>query len=639
MSDPSSRRKLTAILSADVVGYSSLMAANEAATVETLKSYRDIIARLVVRRGGRVINAPGDALLAEFPSAVEAVQAAIEIQKSLEGHNIDLEADRRMQFRIGVNLGDVIEEADGTIYGDGVNIAARMEALAEGGGVCISSTIYDAVEGKLSYGFDFLGEQQVKNISKPVRVYRVRAEPRPPSPRPRSKRSVRWQIALPALVLILSLGALGAWLYRDRWMPAPEGAAEHPVLGLPNSPAIAVLPFVNVSGDPKQEYFSDGLTEDIMTELSRASRDLRVLARNTTFQYKGKAVDVPKLGRELGAGYVLEGSVRRVDDGLRVTAQLIDTQTGSNVWADRFDRKLADIFLVQDEIVSQIVAEIAGSYGAVERNEAKAAARKSPEEIRAYDLVLRAREATQWDWTSETFGAARRALQQAVALDPTNAQARRQLAWLGLVGWIFRVDATPTAPQDIIAEATKAVQLDPADPRARMVAASGYFFAKQLDLFEHEADQSLALAPYDAEILATLGCMFSSMGHRQRGVALVTKANALNPDAAVGWYHSTIYTADYLNGDYRHALEVTRQNREHDTFYAHIEYTPIYGQLGMKQEALDIWHKLQAEVPGASADTFANWWRLWNFSDGEIAKLMDGVYKSGVLGAEAKPSL
>ena len=639
MSDPSSRRKLTAILSADVVGYSSLMAANEAATVETLKSYRDIIARLVVRRGGRVINAPGDALLAEFPSAVEAVQAAIEIQKSLEGHNIDLEADRRMQFRIGVNLGDVIEEADGTIYGDGVNIAARMEALAEGGGVCISSTIYDAVEGKLSYGFDFLGEQQVKNISKPVRVYRVRAEPRPPSPRPRSKRSVRWQIALPALVLILSLGALGAWLYRDRWMPAPEGAAEHPVLGLPNSPAIAVLPFVNVSGDPKQEYFSDGLTEDIMTELSRASRDLRVLARNTTFQYKGKAVDVPKLGRELGARYVLEGSVRRVDDGLRVTAQLIDTQTGSNVWADRFDRKLADIFLVQDEIVSQIVAEIAGSYGAVERNEAKAAARKSPEEIRAYDLVLRAREATQWDWTSETFGAARRALQQAVALDPTNAQARRQLAWLGLVGWIFRVDATPTAPQDIIAEATKAVQLDPADPRARMVAASGYFFAKQLDLFEHEADQSLALAPYDAEILATLGCMFSSMGHRQRGVALVTKANALNPDAAVGWYHSTIYTADYLNGDYRHALEVSRQNREHDTFYAHIEYTPIYGQLGMKQEALDIWHKLQAEVPGASADTFANWWRLWNFSDGEIAKLMDGVYKSGVLGAEAKPSL
>jgi adenylate cyclase len=635
MSDPSSRRKLAAILSADVVGYSSLMAANEAATVETLKSYRDIIARLVVRRGGRVVNAPGDALLAEFPSAVEAVQAAIEVQKSLEGHNIELEPARRMQFRIGVNLGDVIAEADGTIYGDGVNIAARMEALAEGGGVCISSTIYDAVEGKLSYGFDFLGEQQVKNIVKPVRVYRVRAEPRPPLARPPSKRSMRWQIAVPALALLM-LGAVGAWLYRDRWMPAPEIAAEHPVLNAFNGPSMAVLPFVNLSGDANQEYFSDGLTEDLITQLSRASRDLRVLARNTAFQYKGKAVDVSKLGRELGVRYVLEGSVQRTENDLRVAAQLIDTQTGAHVWANRFDRKIADIFLVQDEIISQIVGGIAGSYGAIERNEAKAAARKSPEQIQAYDLVLRARAAIQWDWTSETFGAARQALQQAIALDPTNSQARRELAWLGLIGWIFRVDATPVAPQDIIAEATKAVQLDPDDARARMVAAMGYFFAKQLDLFKREADQALTLAPYDAELQATLGCMFSSMGDRQRGVALVTKANALNPDAAAGWYHSTIYTADYLNGDYRHALEVTRQNPQNDTFFAHIEYTPIYGQLGMKQEALDIWHKLQAQVPGASADTFANWWRLWNFSDGEIAKLMEGVYKSGVLGVEAK---
>src|SRR4249919_1810413 len=212
MADPSSRRKLAAILSADVVGYSRLMAVDEAATVETLKAYRDIITRLVARRGGRVVNAPGDALLAEFPSAVEAVQAAIEVQKALEGQNIQLEADRRMQVRIGVNLGDVIEEADGTIYGDGVNIAARMEALAEGGGVCISSIVYDAVEGKLSFGFDFLGEQQVKNIAKPVRVYRVRAEPKPSSVRPRSKRRMQWHIALPALALILlSLGAVGAW--------------------------------------------------------------------------------------------------------------------------------------------------------------------------------------------------------------------------------------------------------------------------------------------------------------------------------------------------------------------------------------------------------------------------------------------
>ena len=233
MADPSSRRKLAAILSADVVGYSRLMASDEAATVETLKSYRDIIARLVVRHGGRVVNAPGDALLAEFPSAVEAVQTAVEARKSLEGYNIDLEPERRMQFRIGVNLGDVIEDADGTIYGDGVNIAARMEALAEGGGVCISSTVYDAVEGKLAFGFDFLGEQQVKNIAKPVRVYRVRAEPKPASAPPRSKHRLRWQIAVPVLALIVALGAVGAWRYRDLWAPAPEGPAEDPVLALP----------------------------------------------------------------------------------------------------------------------------------------------------------------------------------------------------------------------------------------------------------------------------------------------------------------------------------------------------------------------------------------------------------------------
>jgi adenylate cyclase len=354
MADPSSRRKLAAILSADVVDYFRLMAANEAVTVETLKSYRDIITRLVVRRGGRVINAPGDALLAEFPSAVEAVQAAIEIQQSVEGHNIELEADQRMQFRIGVNLGDVIEEPDGTIYGDGVNIAARMEALRRR--LHLLHRLRRC-RRQLALGFDFLVEHQVKNIAKPVRVYRVRAESKSPSARPRSKRRMQWQIAVPVLSLVLLLvGAAGAWLYRDLWMPTPEGAAEHTVLGAPNGPAIAVLPFVNLSGDPQQEYFSDGLTEDLMTALSRASSDLRVLARNTTFQYKGEAVDVPKLGRELGVRYVLEGSVRRADDGLRITAQLIDTQTGAHIWADRFDRKMADIFLVQDEIVSQIVA-------------------------------------------------------------------------------------------------------------------------------------------------------------------------------------------------------------------------------------------------------------------------------------------
>ena len=463
------------------------------------------------------------------------------------------------------------------------------------------------------------------------------ADEPPSSARPWLKNLTRWQMALPALALLLLLSALGTWHYRNPTVPAPERTAENPVVEAPKGPAIAVLPFVNLSGDPKQEYFSDGLTEDILTELSRA-RDLRVLARNTTFQYKkGKAVDVMKLGRELKARYVLEGSIQRTGDRLRVSAQLIDTETGSHVWADRYDREMADVFVVQDEIVNRIVAKIAGSYGAIENTEAKSVARKNLEQIQAYDLVLRARDVMHWYWTSETFRTARAALNQAIALDPSNAQARRELAWLAVVGWVFQLDETPEPAQEITAQATKAVQLDPADARARMVAASAYFFTKQLDLFAHETDQALALAPYDAEIVAALACMISSAGDHQRGVALAKKANALNADAARGWYHSTVYTAYYLDGDYARALEVARQNTQQEMFYSYLEIIPIYGQLGMKQEALEAWHNLRKDLPSPSAQTFENWWRLWNIRDEEVAKLMDGVYKSGVLGVDAKP--
>ena len=444
-----------------------------------------------------------------------------------------------------------------------------------------------------------------------------------------SKRRMRWQTTVPVLALILILGAIGAWLTRDLWGPTPEGAAEHPV--------IAVLPFANLSDDPKQEYFSDGLTEDLMTELSRASRDLRVLARNTTFQYKGKAVYIPKLGRELGARYVLEGSVRRTDDRLRVMAQLIETQTGAHVWADRFEREMADVFLVQDEIVSQIVAKIAGNFGVIDINEARSATRKNPNEIRAYDLVLRAQNVMHPEYSQETFSAAKDMLLQAIALDPLNARARRELAYLAVIGWVFRFDETPVPPQEITALASKAVQLDPADARAHMVAATAYFFTKQLDLFEREAQQAMALAPFDGEILATLGHLIASSGQWQRGVALAKKANELNADAAVGWYHAAMYYDYYLQRDYEHALEFRRLHVDQQAMHAYIEYIPVYGQLGRKQEAQENWRKLLADVPGASAETFEAWYHLWNMRDEDIAKLMDGVTKSGVLEAEAKP--
>jgi adenylate cyclase len=444
----------------------------------------------------------------------------------------------------------------------------------------------------------------------------------------------RWRIAVPALGLAALVAVAGAWFTRDLWAPAPERAPANAVLDVPKGPAIAVLPFVNLSGDPKQEYFSDGLTEDILTELSRA-RDLRVLARNTSFRYKGKAVDASKLGRELKVRYVLEGSVQRSNDRLRVTAQLIDTETDSHIWADRYDRELADVFLVQDEIVSEIVAKIAGGYGIIESSEAKSAARKSPEQIQAYDLVLRAREVMQSDWNRETFRSAKESLRKAIALDPLNARALRQMAWLAVIGRAFRFEETPMPPEEIIAQANKAVQLDPADARARMVAASAYFYNGQLDLFEQEAKAAMALDPYDAEILAIFGYMVAISGQWQRGVALAEKANALNADAAAGWYHTTMYLDSYLHGDYQRALELIRQDPGRQSAYLYVGCISIYGELGRKQQALENWRKLLAEQPDWSAESFETWWRTRNMRDEDIAKLMDGVYKSGVLGVEA----
>ena len=457
---------------------------------------------------------------------------------------------------------------------------------------------------------------------------------RPPSARPWSDRFTRWQSAAPAFALILILAAVGAWLYRDLRGATPEATGKDPALTVLNDPAVAVLPFINLSGDPKQDYFSDGLTEDILTALSRA-RDLRVLARNTTFQYKGLAVDVSKLGRELRVRYVLEGSIQRSGDRLRVTAQLIDTETGSHIWADQFDREMADIFLVQDEIVSQIVTKIAGGYGVIEASEFNTAVRKSPDQVQAYDLVLRAHY-LMTDVNRENFGLAKDALRQAIVLDPLNARAHREETWQNAMGAVMHLEKPPVPLHEIAVQAAKAVQLNPADARAHMVAAFAYFFDKQHDLFEHEAEQAMALAPYDAEILATLGDLIASSGDWQRGVALVTKANALNADAASGWYQFTMYKDYYVKGDYERALEILRQDPEKGSIFKYIYYIAVYGQLGRKQDALENWRKLRTDERDWTAASFENWYRMWNMRDQDIAKMMDGVYKSGVLEVDAK---
>ena len=543
MTDPSSRRKLAAILSADVVGYSRLMAANETATVETLKSYRDIIARLVVRRGGRVVNAPGDALLAEFPSAVEAVQAAVEIQKSLEGHNIELESDRRMQFRIGVNLGDVIEEADGTIYGDGVNIAARMEALAEGGGVCISSTVYDAVEGKLSFGFDFLGEHQVKNIAKPVRVYRVRAEPKPMSARPRAKRRMQWQIAVPALAVILMLlGAVGAW----RWS-SPS------VLPLFDKASIAVLPFENIGNDPKWDRFADGITEDIIADLSH-SKDLIVIARNSTEVYKGKPIDIRQIGRDLNVKYVLEGSIQSMGERIRVNAQLIEAASGSHIWSERYDRPVDDLFAVQNDVTQRIAATLSGYEGAVAEAERRLLRRKPPTSLTAFDTYLLAMEAKH-KVTKEGLIQAEGLFRKALELDPQLARA-----YVGLVDVYFYLIDLGLAPSVEEARskqmeaAEKAVQLDPNDGKTHLALGITYANLGKLEQAAAEIARAETLAPSDADVLLIIAWTIPALGESGRAVSLAEQALKLNPHYP-DWYNQGLSYVFYFGEQYDKAVK------------------------------------------------------------------------------------
>jgi adenylate cyclase len=406
------KRKLTAILSADVEGYSRLMSEDEKGTVHTLNAYREVITGLIQHHRGRVVDAPGDNVLAEFASVVDTVECAVQIQKELKTRNADSPENRRMEYRIGVNLGDVIEDGE-RILGDGVNIAARLESLSEAGGICISGTAYDQVENKLSLGYEYLGEQAVKNIAKPIRVYRVLMEPEAAGKvfGEKKVKPKQWQRATIGLMvaLIVVIVAAVIWKLNTPSAPQPEvtskekittpqlekpsatippsaevapkekiavpksekvskratppppkeevASREKMAFPLPDVPSIAVMPFVNMSGDPKQEFFSDGITEEIITALSKVSY-LFVISRQSTFSYKGKPVKVKQVSEELGVQYVLEGSVQRSADRIRINAQLIDALTGRHIWAERYERDLKDLFALQDEMTLRILNAI-----------------------------------------------------------------------------------------------------------------------------------------------------------------------------------------------------------------------------------------------------------------------------------------
>jgi adenylate cyclase len=425
------KRKLSAILSADVKGYSRLMEDDELSTVRTLEAYREMLAGIIRNYGGRVVDSPGDNVLAEFASVVDALECAVEIQKGLKTKNEDLPENRRMVFRIGINLGDVIEEGE-RIYGDGVNIAARIESLAEGGGICISGTAFDHVEGKLGLEFKYLGEQSVKNIRKPVRVYRVKI-----------KDSV-----------------------------ADIGVRQE--LPLPDKPSIAVLPFVNMSGDPEQVYFVDGIVDDIIAELSRFPY-IFVIARTTSFAFKDKSVDIRQVGRELGVRYVLEGSVRRISDRVRITAQLIEAETGKHVWAERYDRDLEDIFSVQDEITGQVVGSIHPEVLSAEMQRAR---ERPLESLDVWNYAVRARLHVL-RLTQEDNAEAKRLFGKALELDPNYVPALAFLVYSHICDVLYGWSQAP--PQSITQArrlAQQAVSLDKNDPWVQCALGLTEFIAK-----------------------------------------------------------------------------------------------------------------------------------------------------------------
>jgi adenylate cyclase len=538
MAEKGFKRKLAAILSADVKGYSRLMGENEDATVSTLTAYREIMTTLINKHQGRVVDSPGDNLLAEFTSVVNAVRCAVKTQDELKIRNDVLPENRKMQFRIGVHLGDVIVEGE-RIYGDGVNMAARIEGLAEGSGISISGTVYDSIENKLDLNYKFQGEHTVKNIKKPVRVYRVR------------KKS--------------SITVSGD----DREYK------------LPDRPSIAVLPFVNISGDPEQEYFSDGITEDLITDLSKVS-GLFVIARNSVFTFKGMAVKVKELGKKLGVRYVLEGSVRKAGNRVRITAQLVDASTEGYLWAERYDRDLIDIFSLQDEVTQKIVAALTVK---LTEDEQERLLQKDTNNLEAYDYNLRGLESI-YRWTKESMAEARQMLEKAINIDPEYASAYSNLGKCHWADWANGWSQDPQSLEQAFELSQRAIALDDSLTSARVVLSDVYLWKKLHDQAIAVIERAVKLNPNCADAIEQQGEILIWAGRPQEGMELVRKAMRLNPIYPV-WYLWNLGHAYFFADQHEEAIEIFKRALiiNPDFLPVHLILALIYAEKGCKEEA------------------------------------------------------
>ena len=582
------KRKITAIMSSDVVGYSKLMGDDEAATVKTLEVYKSVMSALIDQHRGRVIDSPGDNMLSEFASVVDAVQCAVAIQKELNSRNAELPENRKMRFRIGINLGDVIQEED-RIYGDGVNIAARLEALADPGGICVSKTAFDHIETKLPLGYEFLGEQEVKNIAKPVGAYRVVMEPRVTVadvkekeeekviPFWRRKASITGALAVLAIIIGVTV-----WQLYLRPPPIEPALIEKMPFALPDKPSIAVLPFDNLSSDPEQEYFSDGLTDEIIAVLSKVPK-LFVIARNSTFTYKGKPVKVQQVSEELGVRYVLEGSVKKAGDKIRITAQLIDALSGHHLWAEQYDRKLDDIFAVQDEITKSIITAMQVKLTVGEQ--ARSAARGT-NSLEAYLKYLQANAYYHRD-NIESNALAWQFAEEAIALDPKYAMPYVVLAKINLN--VFWVD-TSKSQEKSLTEASeslqKAIALDNSNADAHGQLGVLFSFIRQYEKALAQAEKAVALSPSSAESHYLLAKVLTFTGKAEESIPEYKTAIRLNPITPNNYLWS-LGLAYAETGQYEEGIiwceKAIRQ--EPDSQMAHIMMTVVYSWSGRDEDA------------------------------------------------------